>query len=166
MGADTILTDIAPKRDRYGVAALPKNPVTGKGGPAFFHGWGIDKRSRVKDAAWKWIKFSTTDEAQITVFQEQISGWPVVKRWYDWTVSHPVISPDEEIPVKSVPELYVVQEQFMSSTPVLVDNWVKVRSVIREEIGNLLALDKSVEQIQENLQSGATEAMNDPLWTW
>ena len=60
----------------------------------------------------------------------------------------------------------MVHEQFMSSTPNLVDNWVKVRSVIREEIGNLLALEKTVEQVQADLQSRVVEAMNDPLWTW
>ncbi|NLA57468.1 MAG: extracellular solute-binding protein [Firmicutes bacterium] len=166
MGADTVLPEIAPRRDRIGIAALPKNPVTGKGGPAFFHGWAMDKRSRVKDAAWEWLKFGATDDAQMIVFQQQISGWPVVQRWYDWNVSHPIVSPDKDIPVNSIPELFVVHEQFMSSTPNLVDNWVKVRSVIREEIGNLLALEKTVEQVQADLQSRVVEAMNDPLWTW
>ena len=164
MGYSEIITNVFSNRSRFGFTALPENPKTHQCGPDLFHGWGIDKRSTNQAEAWQWIKFTSTDPAQFIVFQN--INMPVVKRWNDWTITHPVLSPSKPVSIQSISELNVVNAQFLKSIPVRVDNWAKVRSIIREEVGNALAGTKTVDQALADMQSKSIEAMNDPMWTW
>ena len=166
VGYGDVVKTLPPVSDRFKIVPLPNNPKTGMGGPAFFHGWAIHKTSKNKEAGWKWIKFGASDAAQEWVFNAGISGMPVVKRFTDWTVTHPYLSPDKAIKISDIPEMQILKTQFDKSNPVLVDNWVKVRSIIREELGNALSLEKTVDQVLEDMQSDIETAMKDRLWSW
>lgn len=132
--------------DRYAVALMPVNPNTGKSGMFAGGPLVMSRNSNVKDAAWEFLKFAVSEDAQKFV-NENVYGeaMPVIKAASAWEAFK---NPNNALVLKAMAE---------STTP----RWVyRAESVYKGALDNAAASILNGADIQATLDAAVEEANN------
>jgi ABC-type glycerol-3-phosphate transport system substrate-binding protein len=130
--------------DRYGVALMPVNPNTGKSGMFAGGPLVISRNSSVKDAAWEFLKYAVSEDAQKFI-NENVYGeaMPVIKAAANWDAF--------KVPQAAL----VLQAMTESTTP----RWVyRAESVYKGAIDNAASSILNGSDIQQALDAAVQEA--------
>lgn len=129
---------------KYGVALLPVSPKTGKSGMFAGGPLVISRNSKVKDAAWEFLKFAVSEEAQKFIFDNVYGeAMPVIKAAEKWDA------------FKGPEMALVLKAMTQSTTP----RWVyRADSVYKGIIDNAATAIINGEDIQKALDTAVEEA--------
>lgn len=130
--------------DRYGVALMPVNPNTGKSGMFAGGPLVISRNSKVKDAAWAFLKYAVSEETQKFINQNVYGeAMPVIKAaaaWDSFTV------PQAALVLKAMTE---------STTP----RWIyRAESVYKGALDNAASAILNGADIKATLDAAVAEA--------
>ena len=130
--------------EKYGTALMPVNPNTGKSGMLAGGPLVISRNSKVKDAAWEFLKFVVTEDIQ-SFIHENVYGeaMPVIKAAQAWEAFQ---IPENAMVLKAMAE---------STTP----RWVyRAEAVYKGALDNAAASILNGADIQSTLDAAVAEA--------
>ena len=130
--------------DRYGVALMPVNPNTGKSGMFAGGPLVVSRNSKVKDAAWEFLKFAVSEETQKFI-NENVYGeaMPVIKAAENWDAF-------------KVPQAALILKAMTEST---TPRWIyRAESVYKGALDNAASTILNGAGIQQALDAAVQEA--------
>lgn len=130
--------------DRYGVALMPVNPNTGKSGMFAGGPLVISRNSSVKDAAWEFLKYAVSEDAQKFI-NENVYGEAM-----------PVINAAQSWDAFKVPQAALILKAMTEST---TPRWIyRAESVYKGAIDNAASSILNGSDIQGALDAAVQEA--------